>query len=328
MKYRAYHFSQVVGENLFIWGGLVKKNPENSIQIINLRTLNLETFQMKKESPCDFPYQDNINNSVITGGQILIFRSRGASFLRYEIATGDLYEEIFRLEVSKTSFGLQRMVKFKEKVVFISDQSAIFTSSFDPIEGDQFSKELNFDGDVDEINFDYTSPNVNINKKLYQEKLHSDVIFLVENKQLPAHKSVLSAASSYFAKMFSSGMKESYQSKITIPNMKAKVFEAFLEYVYCNKVALTEEIAMDLIVYCEEIIFPNLKVDCEKVLAKSLKFNNIFAIYDIAEVAKAEKLKEAAVRFIRGNIKEITKKVGIENLSKSLLVELVQDKLL
>jgi len=41
-------------------------------------------------------------------------------------------------------------------------------------------------------------------KKLYQEKLSTDVIFVVEGQQIKPHKCVVSAVSPYFAEMFSS----------------------------------------------------------------------------------------------------------------------------
>ncbi len=100
-----------------------------------------------------------------------------------------------------------------------------------------------------------------------------------------------------------------------------------MEYVYCKETKLTEEIAMDLIVYCDKIIFPNLKVECERTLAKSLGMENAFAIYEVAEEAQAGNLKEAAVRFIRNNVKEISKNIGLENIPNPLLLEIIENKL-
>ena len=135
-------------------------------------------------------------------------------------------------------------------------------------------------------------------------------------------------------------MSESHEKEITIPDLKAKIFEgeysqemliiciiAFLEYAYCNEVGFDETVAKDLIVYCEEILFSGLKIECEKMLARKIDIENVLEIYETAERAQAENLKEAALRFIRRNIKEVIKKKGIENISPCLLIELVEDKM-
>ena len=41
-------------------------------------------------------------------------------------------------------------------------------------------------------------------KKLLDENQDHDIIFKVQNKEIPAHKNILSLRSSYFSKMFSS----------------------------------------------------------------------------------------------------------------------------
>ena len=104
-------------------------------------------------------------------------------------------------------------------------------------------------------------------------------------------------------------------------------FLAFLDYVYDGKVEFNEETAMELIAYCKKIEYTSLKGECEKILAESLKIENILIIYETAKVVEAQKLMEAIMSFIKSNIREINMKIGFKNLSKDLLIELLEEQL-
>jgi len=62
-------------------------------------------------------------------------------------------------------------------------------------------------------------------KNLYNERLFADITFEVEGEDIPAHKAILAYRSSYFMKMFTSGMSESHSTRIAIPNIKPHIFK-------------------------------------------------------------------------------------------------------
>ena len=68
----------------------------------------------------------------------------------------------------------------------------------DPIEKIVLKRALN-----SEWNFkDKEIPNTV--QELLEEKEAHDIVFIIDNQRIPAHKDILSLRSSYFAKMFSS----------------------------------------------------------------------------------------------------------------------------
>ena len=70
----------------------------------------------------------------------------------------------------------------------------------------------------------------------------SDVLFIVDNQEVPAHRCILSARSEYFRAMFSDGMREANTSKpIYINSVQYNVFKAVMQFIYCGKFIKEEE---------------------------------------------------------------------------------------
>ena len=64
----------------------------------------------------------------------------------------------------------------------------------------------------------------------------SDVIFVVENKELCAHKTIICARSPVFAGMFRSECKESNENRIVIDDVPVNLFKMLLQFIYTNQV--------------------------------------------------------------------------------------------
>uniref|UniRef100_A0A7E4ZT48 BTB domain-containing protein n=1 Tax=Panagrellus redivivus TaxID=6233 RepID=A0A7E4ZT48_PANRE len=63
----------------------------------------------------------------------------------------------------------------------------------------------------------------------------SDVILIVENTKIPAHKSKLIEHSEYFKAMFSSYFIEAAQDEITLEDTNLKAFKRVLEYIHTGR---------------------------------------------------------------------------------------------
>lgn len=67
-----------------------------------------------------------------------------------------------------------------------------------------------------------------IGQKLYLISENADVVFIVENKHIPAHKIILAAASDVFKAMFYGSLKE--QGDIRIVGATVSAFKEFLSF--------------------------------------------------------------------------------------------------
>jgi len=161
-------------------------------------------------------------------------------------------------------------------------------------------------------------------KNIYHGKLFTDVTFEVEGEEIPAHKAILAYHCDYFMKMFTSGMSESHEAKISIPHIKSCVFKAVLQYIYCNELELDEQLALDLIPVVDEYLMTELKGFCEKYLCKQLRKDNVVDMLIVADRHEIEELKKACFRFISKHIKNIEDNEEMKKLSKSLFTELLK----
>lgn len=59
----------------------------------------------------------------------------------------------------------------------------------------------------------------------------TDVTFIVEEREIPAHRAVLAASSSYFRALLYGGLAESTQTVIKL-NIPFEAFQYLLEYIY------------------------------------------------------------------------------------------------
>ena len=80
---------------------------------------------------------------------------------------------------------------------------------------------------------DPTSPSIirQSQQDSFNNKEHSDVIFIVENKPLYANVDVLSQKSDYFAAMFRSNMRESIERVVNVPHCSKAAFLLVLKYL-------------------------------------------------------------------------------------------------
>lgn len=66
----------------------------------------------------------------------------------------------------------------------------------------------------------------------------SDVTFLVEGREFPDHRVILSSCSPFFNNLLSNGFKETKENKISLGEVKADVFRVILEFVYGDSITL------------------------------------------------------------------------------------------
>ena len=82
--------------------------------------------------------------------------------------------------------------------------------------------------------------------ELQTQNQFCDIVINVGGRAFNAHKAVLASCSSYFTAMFTSGFKESTQSKIDIEG-KAEIFEVLLEFAYTGILKVTAKTAYDIL---------------------------------------------------------------------------------
>ena len=105
---------------------------------------------------------------------------------------------------------------------------------------------------------------------------YSDIAFMVEGKEILAHKIVLSCRCSRFKEIFS----KEHPNPIVISNYEYSVFFLFLKYLYGDSIELNSENISKIVSLSRSYQLKQLELICksmyEEIIIPSTNFNNDF----------------------------------------------------
>jgi len=160
-----------------------------------------------------------------------------------------------------------------------------------------------------------------------KEMLHnpefSDVTFIVEGRQIYAHKIILSRRCEHFAAMFRSGMRESHESTIEMPNVSYDVFMLVLEYLYTDSVKIEVDYAIEFYLLADLYQISRIKEMCILVIKRNLSSENAAKLLQASHDAHCQILKDICMEYIVVNFDFISKSEDIKVVSHGLLLEIL-----
>jgi hypothetical protein len=161
---------------------------------------------------------------------------------------------------------------------------------------------------------------------MINNQLLSDVVFIIEGKEIRANKAVMAARSEHFRALFYGGMKEQHEARVEIPDIAYNVFEAILEYLYTDTVrGMNVDMAVSLMIAAEQFMLDRLKAMCQDSIRKNINTENVVPILRASYYHRANALKEICLDFICAKSEEVKKTRGFTELvnEPGLLMELV-----
>ena len=154
---------------------------------------------------------------------------------------------------------------------------------------------------------------------------NSDVTFVVEGKEFPAHKAIVSARSPVFAAMFQHNMKEAAQNRVDIVDIETEIFQDLLRFMYTDQLDLTVENATGLLAAANRYFVDLLKWKCEKFLAQDLSMKNCCERLILADTQDAPNLKKAAGNIIRKSSAKLKKTESWKRMMKEASPDLLRE---
>ena len=167
-------------------------------------------------------------------------------------------------------------------------------------------------------------------RRLLKDSNTSDVCFLVENKEIYAHKAVLAVRSQYFqAMLFNGFMSESSDGRtpIKISDVSYGTFSKVLEFLYTDAVGdVSLEHAIQILIASEFFGLDRLKAICEDIIRNEINMNNATSILLTSHRYNAVGLKEIALEYIWRNLGKKMMQVGLDDLKSEpdLLVDIIK----
>lgn len=143
-------------------------------------------------------------------------------------------------------------------------------------------------------------------KTMYESGLSPDITFSVGEKNLRAHKGILSARSPVFAKMFEQDMLENATNNVMIEDIDFHVFNCFLLFLYTGEAQEWEsETVLSLYTMADKYQVKSLQKACSSMLAKKMTVDTVCSVLVLSDLHGDQELKENAKIFFQKNIVQV-----------------------
>ncbi|XP_052005046.1 kelch repeat and BTB domain-containing protein 7 [Xyrauchen texanus] len=128
-------------------------------------------------------------------------------------------------------------------------------------------------------------------------------------KNFQCNRNILAAASPYFKSMFTGGLYESTQRKITIHDVDADSMAVIIDYCYTGKVTITEGNVQRLYAAANMLQLEYIRQACANFMTRRLDLSNCAGILKFADTFDNLELKSKAQAFIAKNFVQLSANV-------------------
>merc|ERR1719161_1830926 len=132
--------------------------------------------------------------------------------------------------------------------------------------------------------------------EMLEARSFTDVTFVVEGREIAAHRVLLALFSDHFRAMFSAGMRESFENRVPIQGVPYDAFRALLSFLYSGQ--LEDSVRpdavswyLDLLLAADQFCVEPLKAVCEDRLVLLVTEENVETILAHADLAHAAQLR-------------------------------------
>ena len=140
-----------------------------------------------------------------------------------------------------------------------------------------------------------------------RQRILCDTVLHVDGQEFPAHKNILAASSAYFLGLFTSDMKERYQSEVKLEGLKSFAMDDLLNYIYTGEVEITDENVKELVFAGDYLLIESLKDKGSVYLEETLSPSNCLSVRAFSEKYDCEELIDKSESFILENFVAVSK---------------------
>ena len=150
-------------------------------------------------------------------------------------------------------------------------------------------------------------------KDMVNDETFSDILFLIGDEHVHAHKLILIQQSQYFRAMFRSNMRESEENQVKIEDCSKDIFLLLMEYMYTNTVDIDIDIehAVELFVVSDRYQEDDLCRLSKEVIERDLCCENALRLLENSLEFYCEVLVEMIMSYIETNLEGVIEKNDI-----------------
>ena len=155
-------------------------------------------------------------------------------------------------------------------------------------------------------------------RKVHSLRCHRklcDVVLRAGEQEMPAHRAILAACSSYFLAMFTHELLESEQEVVEIKNMNAEVLSSLVDFAYTGSIAITVDNVQEVLSAASLLQISQVQDLCCAFLKKQLDASNCLGIKSFAEANGCSQLTDVINSFARQHFQEVA--LGSEFLNNN-----------
>ncbi|XP_052230121.1 kelch-like protein 26 [Dreissena polymorpha] len=160
--------------------------------------------------------------------------------------------------------------------------------------------------------------------KLRDQKQLFDVVLIVENERLPAHRVVLASCSDYFRAMFTNGLIECSLDEICLNGVTAMGMRALIDFAYSSTVDINEGNVEHVLCAANHVQLLPVVQACVSFLKSNISISYCVELLNLAELFDLHDLQTFVYTFISQHFSVIGMSAEFLKLSASQLEALLQ----
>ncbi len=146
-----------------------------------------------------------------------------------------------------------------------------------------------------------------------------DVELQAEGKVIPAHRTILAAASPFFYGMFTSDFKEKTEKVVTLEDVTFDALKVVIDSIYKFKIKLTNRIVPEVFAAAHLMEISGLIEQCKKHMMEKMSKATCFSFLAIAEKYELKDVVDKVNEFVLANFIDISKTPDFKKISKDAL---------
>ncbi|XP_054609387.1 kelch-like protein 33 [Dunckerocampus dactyliophorus] len=143
-------------------------------------------------------------------------------------------------------------------------------------------------------------------RELWMDRVGCDIILEVVGLSLPVHRVILAASSDFFRGMFSSGMRESTQSHISLPFLSASDLEVLTGSSYSGTLPLSWSRVFEISSTSLQLQYQPALSLCLNFLQQELNPHSCLDVASFAEAYQVSKLVEVSDNFVLRQFQKVS----------------------
>lgn len=142
-----------------------------------------------------------------------------------------------------------------------------------------------------------------------------DVVLRAGDREIPTHRAILAAVSSYFQAMFTHELMESNQDIVEIRDMNSDILSSLVDFAYSGEIELTVDNVQEILSASSLLQITEVQELCCSFLMKQLDVTNCLGIKTFVEANGCSQVSEDIDKFARKYFQQVA--IGTEFLSST-----------